>query len=121
VDDMLGKVSGLKAASDLVEITDAAPGRRGDEDGPVIKSVFAIRAVAPGELGDSDREVAEGDLDPRVPPVYNLILRLRCRSKTCGIGYGTGKQKESMGCNSGGRSGELTPVSGHQFGWATSE
>lgn len=98
MDDVLGKVSSLKAAPDLVEITDATPGRRGDEDGPVIKSVFAIRAVAPGELGDPDWEVAGGDLDPRIPSVYNLVLWLRCRSKTRGVGCGTEKQKGSVGC-----------------------
>ena len=94
VDDVLRKVSGLQAAADLVKVADSAPGRRRDEDGPVVKSVFAIRAVASGELGNPNREVAWGDLEPRVWFVYNFILGLRCRSKARGVGYGMGTQME---------------------------
>jgi len=93
VDDVLGKIFGLKAASDLVEITDAVPGRRGDEDGPVEKPIFAIGAAATGELGDLNGEVARRDLDPRVPLVYNLILRLMCWPKGRGVGCGAEIEK----------------------------
>ena len=95
VNDVLSKVPGLQATADLVKVADAAPGRRGDEDGPVVKSDTAIRAVASGKLSNPNREVAWGDLD-RVPVVYNFILGFRCRSKARGVGCGGDTQREGQ-------------------------
>ena len=90
VDDVLSEVPGLQAAADLVKVANPAPGRRRDEDGPVVKSDVAIRAVASGKLDNLNREVARRDLDPGVPGVFNFVLGLRCRSKTRGVGCGAG-------------------------------
>ena len=116
VDHMLGKVPLLEAAPDLVIVADAPSRRGGNEDRPVVKSVFARRTQASGELGDPNREVAWGNLDPRVPFVYSFVLGFRCRSKARREGYREGTRKGQHRARGRGRREELTPVSGHHLG-----
>ena len=94
IDDVLGKVPGLEATTDLVKVTNAPPRRGGDKYRPVVKSIPTIRAVSSGKLRNPDREVAGRDL---VPVMHNTILRSRCRPKAHGVGCGAGSAR----CHSG--------------------
>ena len=91
VDHVLGKVPLLEAAPDLVIVADAPSCGGGDEDRPVVKSVFARRTQASGELGDPNWEVAWRDLDQSVPFVDNFILGFRrwCKARREGCREGT--------------------------------
>lgn len=66
VDHVLGEVSLLEAASDLVIVADTPLGRGGNEDGPMVESGLAGGTRAAGELCDSDREVARRNLNVRL-------------------------------------------------------
>lgn len=121
VDDVLGKVSALETATDLVKVADSSPGRCGDEDRPMVKSAVAIGTFASGELRNLNREVTRGNLNPSVPFVYDRITGFRRRSKARGVGCGARKSKGSARRQKGDRNDDLTFVNGHQLGGVAAE
>lgn len=95
VDDMLGKVTRLLVAADLVIVADAAtPG--GDVDRPLIVTLAVIWAIVWGELNDLQGEVTSGNLDPRVPVMYDFVLWPQCPSTAHSDSCGARTERKSQ-------------------------